>query len=344
MRNEESGISGGRGSNPRLGGWALALFAISLFLVPVSPSAQTARLTVLADSVSAGLPFEVAVAVTHAPGRQVTFPAVPAGAPEAGTLALGDAEAIGVRRLPPAVRGGVRVDSAVYRAVVFAADTARVGPVAVRVTAPGDTVTVRTGSALVPVRSVLAGETEPYEPAPIGPAEAFPSATPLWVALGVLALFVVGVAAWGLARLVRRPPAPVVVRPYPAAVARLDALDREAPPAGAAPDAIEAHVVAVRDALRDYLADRLGVPAREATTRELGALLDADARVPAEAVETVRQSLQPTDLVAFARVRPGPEPVARLRAATRRAVDAVERAVAEAERAAAEPPSSVPTS
>jgi hypothetical protein len=314
--------TGRKGHSLRTAGLALlATFAVS------AATAQTARLTVLADSVSAGQPFEVAVTVAHGPGRQVTFPEVPPGAPEAGTLVLGDAEAVDARRLPPAERGGVRVDSVVYRAVVFSADSARVGPLTVRVTAPTDTVLAQTGSVLVPVRSVLEGEAPPYEPAPIGEAEAFPSATPLWIALGALTLLVLGGLAWAVARALRKPARRAVVLPYPAALARLDALDREAPAEGATADAIEAHVVAVRDVLRDYLSARLGLPAREATTREIAGRLDADARVPPEAAATVRKALQPTDLVAFARVRPGPEPVARLRAATRRAVDAVERAL-----------------
>jgi hypothetical protein len=304
-----------------------ASVALLATLAVSAATAQTARLTVLADSVSAGRPFEVAVTVAHGPGRQVTFPGVPPGAPEAGTLVFGDAEALSLRRLPPIERGGVRVDSAVYRAVVFAADSARVGPLSIRVTAPTDTVLAQTGSVLVPVRSVLTGEAAPYEPAPVGEAEAFPSATPLWIALGVFALFVLGGIAWAVARALRTPEARPVVLPYPAALARLDALDREAPAEGATADAVEAHVVAVRDVLRDYLSARLGLPAREATTREIAGRLDADARVPPEAAATVRKALQPTDLVAFARVRPGPEPVARLRAATRRAIDAVERAL-----------------
>ncbi len=303
---------------------AQATLAVSCFLFPLSSTAQTARLTVLADSVSAGMPFEVAVTVTHGPGQQVTFPTVPPGAPDAETLALGDAEAVAVRRLPPSVRGRARVDSAVYRVVVFTADSARVGPVAAQVAEPGVVGTVTTGSALVPVRSVLRGESEPYEPAPVGPPESFPSATPLWLALAGLVALVAGGAVWGLRRRSRTPEERVVVGPYAAAVARLDVLDREAPVGGASPDAIETHVVAVRDVLRGYLADRLSVPAREATSQEVLGQLDADARVPDDAVGAVRYALRPADLVAFARVRPAPDVVGRLRAATRAAVDAVE--------------------
>ena len=298
----------------------LAALAVVLGALAASASgadAQTARLTVLADSVSAGRPFEVAVVVTRAPGRQVRFAEVPAGSAEDGPLLmLGDVEALSVRRLPPAVRGGARVDSAVYRAVTFTADSARVGPVAVRV----DTVEVRTGVAVVPVRSVLDGPP-PWEPAPVGPPETFPSTTPVWLALGALALAVLAGALWGLRAFVRRPTPAVGPAPYPAARARLADLAHETP---STPAEVEAHVVAVRAVLRGYLADRLGVPAREATTTELLALLADDARMPADAVGAVRQALVPTDLVAFAGVRPVPETVARLRDHAGAAVEAVE--------------------
>ena len=287
-------------------------------------SAQTARLSVLADSVSAGAPFEVAVAVTHRPGRQVQFAPVPAGGAEEGPLLmLGDVEALSVRRLPPTVRGAVRVDSAVYRVVTFTADSARVGPVAVRV----DSAAVRTGAAVVPVRSVLSGPP-PWEPAPIGPPETFPSATPIWLTLGALALALLAGAGWGLTALFRRPERTPGVAPYPAARARLAALAGETP---TTPAEVEAHVVAVRDVVRGFLADRLAVPARRATTAEVLAALAADPRVPDDAVQAVRQSLVPTDLVAFAGVRPVPEVVARLRDHATAAVEAVEAAARHAE-------------
>ena len=311
---------GGSAGRAARGWWVLIL----LIATASAASAQTARLWVLADSVSAGTPFEVAVTVTHGPGRQVRFAEVPAGSPEVADpargagplLVLGDAEALSVRRLPPAVRGAVRVDSAVYRVVTFAADSARVGPVVARV----DSAEVQTGTALVPVRSVLRGPP-PWEPAPIGPPEAFPSATPLWLALGALALAVIAGAAWGVWTLLRRPHTATRMPPYPAARARLAALDGETPQT---PAEVEAHVVAVRDVVRGYLADRLAVPARRETTTELLAALGADPRVPDAAAQAVRQSLVPTDLVVFAGVRPAPEVAAQLRADARAAVEAVE--------------------
>lgn len=298
--------------------WAVATLA----LAAGTTQAQTARLTILTDSVTTGEPFEVSVAVTHGPGQQITFPAVPPGAAEARpALSFGDADAVSLHRFPPVVRDTARVDSAVYRVVTFAADTARVGPISVSVAAGSEAYAVQTGSSVVSVRSVLVGESPPYEPAPLGPVETFPSATPIWVALGTLAALVTALAAWGAVRLFRPSASTPAPAPYPTALAQLGALDQEAP---TAPDAIEAHVVALRGVVRDYLSDRLGLPAREATTPELAALLDADDRVDEDAAHAVRRALRPTDLVAFARVRPATEVVARLRAEARSAVEAVE--------------------
>ncbi len=329
--------SGGACDQPESGGsagrWRLVqrlLLALLLTVAASGAGAQTARLAVLADSVSAGLPFEVSVAVTHAPGRQVEFPAVQ-GDPDAGPLLMvGDVEALSVRRLPPSIRGAVRVDSAVYRVVTFTADSARVGPLAVAV----DTVRVRTGSALVPVRSVLSGPP-PHEPAGFGPPDAFASATPLWIGLGLLAAAVIAGAVWAATGLLRRPRPKTRMAPYPAAKARLQALSRRTPQT---PAEVEAHVVAVRETVRGYLADRLAVPAREATTSEVLALLDG--RVAPATADAVRQSLVPTDLVAFAGVRPSQEVVARLRGHAQTAVDAVEAEVTAREQAASQTPPS----
>ena len=308
-----------RGRPPRP---ALAAWAVTLLAVTGGAEAQSARLHVLADTVEVGERFEIAVAVDHAPGQQTTFPAVPLGDPEAAPLvAFGDAEAVSVRRLPPALRGPVRTDSAVYTVAAFAVDTARVGPVTVRVAGGADTVSVATGVAVVPVRSLLEG-APPYEPAALGPPDDFPSAMPVWALLGALALLILGGAAWWALRILREPtPA---AAPYPAALARLDALDREAP---STPPEIEAHVVAVRAVVREYLARRLGLPALESTTAELDAALRADGRISGEAADAVRAALTPADLVAFAGARPAPPAVAAFRARTRAAVEAVEGAL-----------------
>lgn len=306
----------------RLGAWTIIG---TLALLAAGPaSGQGARLHVLADSVSVGERFEIAVAVDHRAGVSATFPRIPEGDPEAGPLlTFGDVEAVGVRRLPPTVRGGIRTDSAVYIVAAFAVDQAAVGPVEVALRP--DSLAAVTGVVTVPVRSELTG-APPHAPTPLGPPDSFPSSLALWAIIGVLGLALVGGAAWALVRALRNRPAAPAGRlaPYPAALARLGALDAETP---TTPEAVEAHVVAVRDVVRTFAGRRLGVAAREATTAELEAALRADRRVPDAAVEAVRAALLPTDLVAFARVRPAGETVARIRASGRAAVEAVEAAV-----------------
>ena len=304
-----------------------------LLLVAAAPARaqRPARLTLLADTVAVGQRVRLAVAVDHAPGRSAVFPAVPPGDAEAGPLlAFGDAEAFAVRRLPPRVRGAVRTDSAVYDVAVFAVDTARVGPVTVRLVAGRDTVAVRTGVVLVPVRSELAGEDEP---APVGPADPIPGLLPVWLALATALALVFGTAVWAYVRWRRRPgPAAPRAEPYPEALATLDAL------AGQAPERAAERTLSAREALRVYLGRRLGVPALESTTDELDAALAGDPRVTHEARTAAHRVLALADLVAFAGHVPPPAAADEAVADARDALARVERQIVEAEtRAAASP-------
>ncbi len=308
----------------------VALVIAVAMLCAASASAQTARLTVLEDSATTGEPFEVAVTVRHAPGQQTAFPVVPAGGAEARPrLEIGDAIALEVERFPPRRTATARIDSAVYRVVTFAADTARVGPVEVTVTDGGEVIPLATGSAVVPVRSVLEGESPPYEPAPFGDPEPFPSAAPVWIALGMLAALVIRLSVWGVIRLLRRPRGHVErADPYQVALARLGVLDADAPQT---PEAVEAFVVEVRSVVRRYLERRLRVPAATSTTGDLEAVLEADARLSDASVGMVRHVLRPTDLVAFARVRPAGHVAAQMRDQARAALEAVEADVVRSE-------------
>ena len=290
-----------------------------------------ARLTVLADSVSVGERVRVAVAVDHAAGQSAVFPDVPVGSAEAAPLvSFGDAEAFAVRRLPPRARGAVRTDSAVYEVAVFALDRARVGPVVVRLAADRDTVSVPTGVAVVPVRTELGGATgdaADAEPAPIGSADPFPGLLPVWLALGATVALLAGLAVWLVRRRPRRavPDAPRAA-PFPEATAALDALA-----APATPEAASAQALGAREALRVFLARRLGVPALETTTAELDAALARDARVPAAARDAARRVLDAADLVAFAGVAPSPASAAETVGTARAAVHEIEASVQSSE-------------
>lgn len=296
----------------------------------------TARLYVPRDTVEAGQRLRIAVAVDHAPGVQALFPAVPPVSPEAAPLLVfGDVEALAARREMPRVRGSVRTDSAVYTVAVFAIDHARVGPVAVRLAQDGDTTIVTTGVAVVPVRSLLDGDLADAEPDPLGPPDPFPSPVPALVALGVFALLLVGGIVWAWRRR-RRPVISGTPRPaaYPEALARLDTLDGAAP---ATPDDVEAHVDALKEVLRTYVARRLGLPAARTTTDELTDRMATVAWLSDDARRAVRGVLRLADLVDFAALRPPAEAAADARARTREAVEAVEAAARARETAAAPP-------
>lgn len=291
---------------------------------------QDVRLYVLADTVALGEAFDVAVAADHAEGVQALFPDIPRDrTAESGPLArLGDAEATDRIRFAPITRGGVWTDSVVYRALAFAADTARVS-VDVRFTSGADTLTVASNSALVAVERLTPGPDA--EPEPMGPPFEFPSPVPVMILLGTLAALVAVLTGWGLWRLWRRSPREARTPralPYPEAIARLDALVATPP----TPEASQAWFVELSDSLRTYLERRLGVPAKERTTREIDG--DLASRLPDDARAALRGALRVADRVKFADLRPGPEASGDALARAREGVEGAEAYIVAQEEAA----------
>jgi hypothetical protein len=284
-----------------------------------SAGAQTVRLYAPSDSVYVGERFAVGVAVERAAGQQVLFPEPPSGGDRlALPLRAGDAELLGVRRFPPALRGEARVDSAVYEGVTFALDEAWVGPLAVRVVTGGDTLRVPSPTARLPVRSVVPPEAE--GPEGLLPPSPFPRPLALWL-LGAFVVLAALLAALALRR--RRGPEPEASLP-PAEAARraLDALEAEPPPPGADPGP---YYDALAGALRRYLARTLGVPALEQTSGELLAALDAHPEpLPEEARAATARVLHRADLVKFAGATPPPEAHAETLRQARAALDAAD--------------------
>ena len=299
--------------------WA---FGVVLLLMASPAQAQEMQLHVSADSVFVGERFTLSVTVKHASGSTITFPDVPLGDAEmAPLLQFGDAEVFTGRRLPPRLNGVVRVDSMVYEAATFALDEATLGPVVVTLLAGDDTTRLQTGTATLPVRSVLpSAETELLPPTS---PEPFPSPWLAWAlfALGALALLALLVWAW---RRFRGDSAPLIPRPapYPEAIQRLDVLSLPTEN-----NAIKAYYIELADVLRTYLARTLHLPALELTTRELTAILQNDSRVPPEAVKATRGTLRLADLVKFADLRPDADTHAAAREKARAAIEATERTV-----------------
>ena len=316
--------------------WCVAL----LFLLAAPARAQEVRLYVLADTLALGEPFEVAIAADHAPGVQAVFPEVPRDrtAESGPLLTLGGVEATARERFAPVLRGQTRTDSVVYRALAFAADSARVGPVEVAFATGADTVRVASPSTLVRIRQLVPGpEAEPEPPADPFP---FPSPVPVWIAFGVTALLLVGLGIWAARRFLGRTargPARRLTPPYPEATARLDALADDLP----TPETAQPWLFSLADALRTYVERRLGVPARERTTRELDVALAS--RLPDEPRLTLRNVLRVCDRGKFADLRPGSEAAREVLGHAREAVDAIEAMVTEREEAARGAEESAPT-
>lgn len=281
-------------------------------------SAQTARLHVLADSVLVGERFEVAVAVERPAGVQTLFPEPPGAATAASEpLEAGAAELLALRRLPPELRGDVRLDSAVYEATTFALDSARVGPVVLRLVTGGDTTEIATPLAFVGVRSVVPADAEePKGPAPL--AE-FPRAWGPWLVAALLVLLLLAGVWWWLRRRRRLPADTSSLPAHDEVLVRLGRLDASRPDT---PDAVKPFYVELSDALRTYLARSLGVPAHEVTTRELLGLLEGSEHVPSESRAALAEVLRRADLVKFAEFVPDEHETTLARA--RQAVEPIE--------------------
>lgn len=308
-----------------------------LLCFAASASGQSVRLHVLADSVTVGERFSVAVAAEHAAGVQVLFPAPPGEASAVNApLRAGEAELLGARRLPPSVRGVVRVDSVVFETTTFTLDSARVGPVTVQFVRGGDTTAVASPVGFVGVRSLVGEDAEPY---PLAPLAEFPRAWGPWL-LAALAVLALAAALWWWLRRRRRRPAPVSdLPPHEEVIHRIDALAASLPTSSAA---VKPFYVELSDALRTYLARTLGVPAREQTTRELLATLARHDDVSGDALDSFGFVLRLADLAKFASVQPSAEAHETVLARAREAVAAVEAARAPEEPDAESPGSEEP--
>ena len=261
-----------------------------------SASAQTVRMHVLTDSVTVGERFGVAIAVEHAAGVQTLFPDPPdAAGAIAAPLEAGDAEFLGVRRLPPELRGESRVDSAVFQATTFALDSARVGPMEVQLVRGTDTTVIRSPVTTLGVRALVPADAQAAKG--LAPLATFPRAWGPWL-IAALVILALAASLWWWLRRRREPPVDTsTLPPYEEVVTRLGRLDEALPDNDAA---VQPFYVELSDALRNYLARSLGVPARELTTRELLAALAGNEHVPESTWETLGDLLRRADLVKFA--------------------------------------------
>ncbi len=285
----------------------LAAIALAATCAAPPAHAQTARAHVSADSVRIGERFRLAGdGVAHAAGAAL----FPAASDSAG---FGDLVVIG-RRAPTG-------DSATYEVTTFALEGARLPPLPVRVVAGEDTALLRTNALRVPVRRTLPPDAAELRP-PTPPAP-FPRPLWPWLAGGALAL----AAALALLVYVLRRSRTGREGSAPEPQPHVQVRRRLARLRPAAPDGAKVFHTALSDALRTYLARRLGLPAHEQTTPELLAALRRPphaAHVPSPATERLARVLTQADLVKFADRRPPAEVNAEMLREAGAAVDAVE--------------------
>ena len=136
-----------------------------------------------------------------------------------------------------------------------------------------------------------------------------------WLWLLLLAIAAAAVAFWMWKR--RRPASPAVavapLTPYEVAIRALQRLREENPP-------VEEFYTRLSDIVRCYLEDQLGLRAPERTTEEFLYEASRDHALSAEHKELLAAFLQESDLVKFARFRPGADDM-------NRAFDAAEKFV-----------------
>ncbi len=273
---------------------ALAV-AATILCSPLAAAAPVVDLSarVTPTTITVGDPVRYEITVTHPAGSQVTLPAV-----------RGNTGALEV--LDYAVTTGSAEDGRPTATHVLTLAAYTVGGD----TLPPQRVEVRTGTdtaahVLYTPPTVLTVEaTTPPEArdiADIHDGERLPRAFPWWIPLA--AALVAG-AAWGMRRWRARralrplPPAPAPRAPTAAetALARLDALARDGL---VLPGGARGFAFALSEILREYLANRYGVDALEATTPELLERVSRTTLTPAQQA-WLRDACEGLDGVKFA--------------------------------------------
>jgi hypothetical protein len=271
--------------------------------------------------------------VTHNFASEAVFP--PA---DAGPMLFGDLTALArgpvEGRFLGAAAPGMRTDSVTYEVAAFGVARAQVPAFSVELVAQGDTAVVAAPPFSLPLRSVVPGEGAALRG--FAPLASFPGP---WWPWALLAIAVVGLLAllvywWWTRRRADHAPAfaegavPAHTPPEPPHKVALRALrfleintdfDDEAH--------LKPFYVELADVLRTYLAQRLGVPARERTTAELARLLRRRAEVPRRVAGQVAAVLELADLVKFADLRPDAEDSRTAMLEARGAISALEDAM-----------------
>jgi len=300
--------------------------ATCLITVTIPLQAQDVRVHISEDSVTVGQRFHLSITAEH------DFAADPAFPEPTDTLNFGDIEILSRHARESYVRGDVRIDSIVYEVATFALDTATVPPIPVLFTAGEDTFSVRTPPMGIPVISLVPPDAQDVRD--LAPLVEFPR--PMWpyIAGGAVLLLLAALLAFYLWKRRGREVRPPAVPPTPPeaphieAMKRLEALEHIDL---SHRDAIQPFYTELSDVIRQYLARRLHVNAKEMTTRELIRKL-AHQDFPDEGTRRELQIvLSLADYVKFADAEPSPEEGRNALSKTRAVVQSVEDALRPAE-------------
>ena len=119
-----------------------------------------------------------------------------------------------------------------------------------------------------------------------------------WIVAGLAAI---GLAAWGLYVLLRpRPPEPVFINPYDAAMEELERIEGLRLPAAGL---FKEHYSLVADVVRTYLEGQFGIPALDRTTSEILAEVSA-ADIDADGAIEMRWLFVDCDIIKFTGLEP----------------------------------------
>ena len=136
-------------------------------------------------------------------------------------------------------------------------------------------------------------EVQPWTPRTREPLTNWP-----WIVAGLAAI---GLAAWGLYVLLRpRPPEPVFINPYDAAMEELERIEGLRLPAAGL---FKEHYTLVADVVRTYLEGQFGIPALDRTTSEILAEVSA-ADIDADGAIEMRWLFVDCDIIKFTGLEP----------------------------------------
>ena len=253
------------------------------------------------DEITIGKPVTIAIEVAHPPDAQVVFPRLDNQWDEVFELR-------GSPQVSSEEKDGRLVTTKTFEVVAFRPGEHETPPLIVTIISVDNPPLDQSAGLLklnvVPVLGEDDEELVDIRPqaemtGPLLDLEdlAAPSSWP-WVVAGLAAI---GLAAWGLYMLLRpRPPEPVLIHPYDAALAELERIEGLRLPAGGR---FKEHYTLVADAIRTYLEGEFGTPALDRTTSEIQAEVNA-ADMDADGAIEMRWLFVDCDIVKFTGLEP----------------------------------------